>query len=137
MKSVRTLVAATAIILGASFLAPATAFAGGAPDLGDVPVDPVATFAGDTATLTGTYTCTYPGTGTIGFELLIGGSGQTGPASFSAECDGFVHPWRASTRGEGLRPGPVTFNGYLEVCDAEGACPWNLFMEQVALRPVP
>lgn len=137
MSKARTLVIGAAVAIAASLLSLAPAHAGGAPDLGVVTVDPVAVFSGDTATLTGTYTCTYPGSGTIGFELLLRGGASTQEASFPAECDGSVHAWRTTTRGDGMTPGPATFWGHLEVCDANGDCPWNLVEERVTLRPVP
>jgi hypothetical protein len=134
MKIARMLTAAAGAALGASLLLPATALAGGAPELGTVTVDPVARVSADTVTLTGTYTCTWPGTGTVGIELVTRFDGRT-ELGFGVECDGLTRSWQATAPREGLSAGTAMAWGHLEVCDAGGDCPWNLFEGRVALVP--
>lgn len=135
-RSLSTVAMAATAALSMSALAAAPAHAGGAPILGTVTVDRVAVLTADAVTLTGTYTCTGadPGAsrGSLHTELATRDAvGST--AATSVVCDGFSHRWTTTGPRENLTRGSATVLVSLEVCDASGDCPWNLFDARVTV----
>ena len=145
MSVTRTLTAialATATTIGTTALVVAPAHAGGAPDLGTVDVDRQARLHDGVVTLRGTYTCTLPdspalsGPGTLGLELVSrSGAAATTPLTVSVPvtCDGTERSWTVSTAAGSLRQGRAWVHGHLEVPDAAGSTPWELFDTTVAV----
>jgi len=84
-------------------------------------------------TLTGTYTCTGASGGSIYTELATRNAvGST--AGTSVVCDGSMHRWTTTGPQENVRNGSATALVTLEVCDASGDCPWDLFETPVQVR---
>lgn len=122
----------TATALSVSALAAAPAHAGGAPTLGIVTIDSKAVLTADTVTLTGTYSCTGAGSASIYTEMATRSAvGST--AGTSVVCDGAAHRWTTTGRRENLTRGSATALVTLEVCNASGDCPWNLFDARVTV----
>ncbi|WP_330475416.1 DUF6299 family protein [Terrabacter sp. C0L_2] len=135
MSVTRTLTALTLAATAAlttTALAVAPAHAGGAPNLGTVTVDHQVRLSADRVSLGGTYTCTVPdaavasGPGTIGIEL-VARSGASTSGQVAVTCDGTTRPWTVTAPAGALRQGRVWVHGHLEVPDAAGNTPWNLF----------
>ena len=139
MSTTRTLTAvalAASAALTTTALAVAPAHAGGAPVLGTVTVDRRADLAGDSVTLSGTYTCSGGTAVTrasiyteVATRATVGSAGAT-----SVVCDGATHRWSTTGPRENLARGSATALVTLEVCNTSGDCPWNLFDSRVTLR---
>jgi hypothetical protein len=103
-----------------------------------VSVDRHARLHDGVVTLRGTYTCTVPdapdlsGPGTIGVELVSRSHVATS-ASVAVTCDGTQHPWTVTAPTGSLAQGRAWVLGHLEVPDAEGNSPWELFDATVAV----
>lgn len=135
-----TVVALTATAaLTTTALAVAPAHTGGAPVLGTVTIDREARLANGQVTLSGTYSCTVPdaevtsGPGTIGVELGTR-SRVASSGSVAVTCDGSSRTWRITAPAGSMHPGRVSVSGHLEVPDAAGNTPWNLFDASVTVR---
>lgn len=135
MSVTRTLTAVAVAVTAAlttTTLAVAPARAGGAPDLGTVTVDHQARLGAGGVTVGGTYTCTVPdasvgsGPGTIGVEV-VARSGASTSGQVPVTCDGTTRSWAITAPAGSLRQGRVWVHGHLEVPDAAGNTPWNLF----------
>lgn len=131
-RSLTTVALAATAALSVTTLAVAPAHAGGAPTLGTVTVDPKAVLTGDAVTLTGTYTCTGGSSGSLYTELATREAVGTS-AGTAVVCDGSTHRWTATGPRENLTRGSATALVTLEVCDASGDCPWNLFDARVTV----
>lgn len=131
-RSLTTVALAATAALSVTTLAVTPASAGGAPDLGTVGVDRLASLGTDGVTVHGTYTCTVPdaavasGPGTIGVEL-VSRSGASTSGTVAVTCDGTTRSWTVTAPAVSLRHGQAWLHGYLEVPDAAGNTPWNLF----------
>lgn len=139
-RTVTAIALAAAAGLGATTLVTAPAHAGGAPDLGSVTVDRLARLHDGAVTLGGRYTCTAPdapgvsGPGTLGLELVSrAGSTTPAPMTVPVTCDGTERRWTVTSPAGTLRQGRAWVHGHLEVPDAAGNTPWDLFDTTVSV----